>query len=126
MTNREKHLDEILAVQHWGNFNGEIRRCGNCPECDFNDGSNTFPCKNARLVWLQAEADEEPEVDWSKVPMDTPVWVRDRESDPWRPRYFAGVIGGSVHTWNGGTTSWSSDGGTTGWTQAKLAEEDKR
>lgn len=77
MTNREKHLDEILAVQHWGNFNGEIRRCGNCPECDFNDGSNTFPCKNARLVWLQAEADEEPEVDWNKVPVDTPIYVRD-------------------------------------------------
>lgn len=126
MTNREKHLNEILAVQHWGKFDGEIRGCGNCPECDFNDGSNTFPCKNARLVWLQAEADEEPEVDWNKVPVDTPVWVRDRESDPWRPRYFAGVIGGSVHTWNGGTTSWSSDDGTSDWAQAKLVKEDKR
>ena len=126
MTNREKHLDEILAVQHWGNFNGEIRRCGNCPECDFNDGSNTFPCKNARLVWLQAEAVEEPEVDWNKVPVDTPVWVRDREDQDWKPRYFAKYEDGLVHAWDGGTTSWSSDGGTTGWTQAKLAEEDKR
>lgn len=126
MTNREKHLNEILAVQHWGKFDGEIRGCGNCPECDFNDGSNTFPCKNARLVWLQAEADGEPEVDWSKVPVDTPVWVRDRESDPWRPRYFAGVIGGLVHTWNGGSTSWSSDDGTSDWAQAKLVKEDKR
>ena len=49
MTNREKHLDEILAVQHWGNFNGEIRGCGNCPECDFNDGSNIFIVKRQGL-----------------------------------------------------------------------------
>ena len=126
MTNREKYMDEILAVQHWGNFDGEICGCGNCPECDFNDGSNTFHCKKARLAWLQDEAAEEPKVDWSQVPVDTPVWVRDREDQDWKPRYFAKYEDGLVHAWDGGTTRWSSDGGTTGWTQAKLAEEDKR
>lgn len=127
MTNREKYLDEILAAMPWGKFSGEIDCCQNreCDDCDFETRQRS--CRKETMDWLRAEAGEEPEVvDWSKVPMDTPVWVRDRESDPWRPRYFAGVIGGSVHTWNGGTTSWSSDGGTTGWTQAKLAEEDKR
>ena len=126
MTNREKHLNEILAVQHWGKFDGEIRGCGNCPECDFNDGSNTFPCKNARLVWLQAEADEEPEVDWNKVPVDTPVYVRDREDQDWKPRYFAKYEGGLVYAWDGGTTSWSTNGSTMCWNCAKLAKEDKR
>ena len=127
MTNREKYLDEILSAMPWGKFGGEIDYCQNreCDDCDFETRQRS--CKKETMDWLRAEAGEEPEVvDWSKVPMDTPVWVRDRESDPWRPRYFAGAIGGSVHTWNGGTTSWSSDGGTTGWTQAKLAEEDKR
>ena len=126
MTNREKYMDEILAVQHWGNFDGEIRGCGNCPECDFNDGSNTFPCKNARLVWLQAEAVEEPEVDWSKVPVDTPIWVRDSEDNEWRPRYFAKYEDGLVHSWYGGTTSWSTNADTMFWNYAKLAKEDKR
>ena len=126
MTNREKHLDEILAVQHWGNFNGEIRRCGNCPECDFNDGSNTFPCKNARLVWLQAEADEEPEVDWNKVPVDTPIYVRDFKCGGWWPRHFAKFEDGEVFTWDYGKTSWSTNGDTTCWNHAKLAKEDKR
>lgn len=126
MTNREKHLNEILAVQHWGNFNGEIRRCGNCPECDFNDGSNTFPCKNARLVWLQAEADEEPEVDWNKVPVDTPIYVRDFECGEWWPRHFAKFEDGEVFTWDYGKTSWSTNGDTTCWNHAKLAKEDKR
>ena len=126
MTNREKYLDEILAAQHWGNFDGEIRGCGNCPECDFNDGSNTFPCKNARLVWLQAEAVEEPEVDWSKVPVDTPIWVRDSEDNEWRPRYFAKYEDGLVHSWYGGTTSWSTNADTMFWNYAKLAKGDKR
>lgn len=124
MTNREKHLDEILAVQHWGNFNGEIRGCGNCPECDFNDGSNIFHCKKARLAWLRAEADEEPKVDWSKVPVDTPVYVRDREDQDWKPRYFAKYEGGLVYVWDGGTTSWSTNGSTMYWNCARLAKED--
>lgn len=126
MTNREKYMDEILAVQHWGNFDGEIRGCGNCPECDFNDGSNTFPCKNARLVWLQAEADEEPEVDWNKVPVDTPIYVRDFECGEWWPRHFAKFEDGEVFTWDYGNTSWSTNGDTTCWNHAKLAKEDKR
>ena len=126
MTNREKYLDEILAVQHWGNFDGEIRVCGNCPECDFNDGSNTFHCKKARLAWLRAEADEEPETDWSKVPVDTLIWVRDRDGDAWKPRYFAKYEDGLVHAWDGGTTRWSTDGSTICWSHAKLAKEDKR
>lgn len=124
MTNREKYMDEILAVQHWGNFNGEIRGCGNCPECDFNDGSNIFHCKKARLAWLRAEADEEPKVDWSKVPVDTPVYVRDREDQDWKPRYFAKYEGGLVYAWDGGTTSWSTNGSTMYWNCARLAKED--
>lgn len=126
MTNREKHLNEILAVQHWGKFDGEIRGCGNCPECDFNDGSNTFPCKNARLVWLQAEADGEPKVDWSKVPVDTLIYVRDFECGEWWPRHFAKFEDGEVFTWDYGKTSWSTNGDTTCWNHAKLAKEDKR
>ena len=127
MTNREKYLDEILAAMPWGKFSGEIDYCQNreCDDCDFETGQRS--CRKEAMDWLRAEAGEEPEVvDGSKVPVDTPVWVRDRESDPWRPRYFAGVIGGLVHTWNGGSTSWSSDDGTSGWAQAKLAKEDKR
>ena len=124
MTNREKHLDEILAAQHWGNFDGEIRGCGNCPECDFNDGSNIFHCKKARLAWLRAEADEEPETDWSKVPVDTLIWVRDRDGATWKPRYFARYENGLIYTWANGATSWSGDGIRTYWNQAKLAKED--
>ena len=65
-------------------------------------------------------------IDWSKVPVDTPIYVRDREDHPWRPRYFAGLEDGLIGVWSGGATSWSTDGSTSCWTHAKLAKEEKR
>ena len=73
MTNREKYLDEILAAMSWGKFSGEIDHCQNhkCDDCDFETGQRS--CRKEATAWLQAEAVEEPEVDWSKVPVDTPI-----------------------------------------------------
>lgn len=126
MTNREKYLDEILVAMPWGKFGGEIDYCQNreCDDCDFMAG--IYSCDRERLNWLRAEAGEEPEVDWSKVPVDTPIYVRGRETDKWKPRYFAKYQDGLVHTWSGGTTSWSDSSSTTCWHYAKLAKEDKR
>ena len=47
-------------------------------------------------------------VDWSKVKVDTPVFVRDSEDDVWKCRYFAQYDCGRVYTWAGGRTSWSN------------------
>lgn len=124
MTNREKYLDEILAAMSWGKFSGEIDHCQNhkCDDCDFETGQRS--CRKEIMDWLRAEVDKEPEVDWNKVPVDTPVWVRDRDGNTWRPRYFARYENGLIYTWANGATSWSSDGIGTYWNQAKLAEGD--
>ena len=63
-------------------------------------------------------------VDWSKVAVDTPILVRDYETSTWEKRYFASFENGKVHAWNGGTTSWTSEGykNTMSWQYAKLAE----
>ena len=61
-------------------------------------------------------------VDWSKVEVDTPVLVRDSETSKWEKRYFAFFENGRVHTWSGGTTSWTSEGREMSWQYAKLAE----
>lgn len=61
-------------------------------------------------------------VDWSKVEVDTPVLVRDSETSKWENRYFAFFENGRVHTWNSGTTSWTSEGYEMSWKYAKLAE----
>lgn len=47
-------------------------------------------------------------VDWSKVAVDTPVFVRDSENDVWKCRYFAKYEYGKVYTWVDGRTSWSN------------------
>lgn len=63
-------------------------------------------------------------VDWSKVPVDTPILVRDFETSKWEKRYFAFFENGRVHAWCGGTTSWSNENitRTISWRYAKLAE----
>lgn len=47
-------------------------------------------------------------VDWSKVKVDTPVFVRDSINEVWKCRYFAEYKDGKVYTWRDGKTSWSN------------------
>ena len=75
--------------------------------------------------WLFSEY-EEPEVDWSKVKVDTTILVRNYESGDWTKRYFAKFVDGKVYAWIAGATSWSADGklDVTSWNCAKLAESE--
>lgn len=63
-------------------------------------------------------------VDWSKVPVDTPILVKQYEQDEWEKRHFAYFKDERVYAWLCGATSWSADyeGDTTDWNFAKLAE----
>ena len=63
-------------------------------------------------------------IDWSKVQVDTPIYVREYKENAWEKRYFAFFKNGRVHAWVGGATSWTSNGGvdTFSWNYAKLAE----
>lgn len=63
-------------------------------------------------------------VDWSKVPVDTPIIVSNNGND-WHKRYFALFDRGDVLAWECGTTSWSVDNANNDvcrWKYAKLAE----
>ena len=44
-------------------------------------------------------------IDWSKIPVDTPIWVKDNEELDWFPRHFAKYENGIVYTWASGKTS---------------------
>lgn len=75
--------------------------------------------------WLNSEY-KEPPVDWSKVAVDTPILVRDIESDVWTRRYFAKYEDNTVYAWDGGATSWSVDfDNVCDWGMAKLAESEE-
>lgn len=77
-----------------------------------------------REEYLDGMKKIEPEVDWSKVEVDTPILVRNHRGADWIRRYFAKYEGGEIYTWNGGATSWSAEfkEDVIGWNFAKLAE----
>lgn len=88
--------------------------------------SSCEQCRMLQMIWLLEEY-EEPETDWSKVEVDTPILVRGSEDGDWLRRHFAKYEGGIVYTWKDGHTSWtvSHDKEVTGWNFAKLAESEE-
>ena len=83
-------------------------------------------CHMLQTIWLQEEY-EEPETDWSKVEVDTPILVRTVEGADWVKRNFAKYEGGMVYVWNNGKTSWTAldNECVTPWNYAKLAESEE-
>ena len=80
-------------------------------------------CRVLQLVWLAEGGDpKETETDWSKVEVNTPILVRDYESQEWEARHFAKYEDGVIYAWDSGSTSWTSKGNVTEWKYAKLAE----
>ena len=132
MKNREKKKKEIMDIACEGHsiaFDKEVNKltaCNkiNCSECAFCSSSTTN-CLDKIKEWCESEY-VEPEVDWSKVPVDTPVLVRDSTPYTWKRRYFAYYKDGIVHTYSDGATSWSVNKNSVnpGWNYAKLANEE--
>lgn len=127
MLNKEKYKDELEQILANGNVlaidkkHNKIISCCDCSRCKF---STDVGCTEKRREWLNSEY-VEPEVEWSKVPVDTPILVRDSENDIWKRRYFAGIDDGKVCTWTYGATSWSASDEDyfCEWDYAKLAED---
>ena len=81
-------------------------------------------CRVLQTVWLMKEY-VGPQVDWSKVEVDTPILVRDFEGSDWFRRHFAKYENGTVYAWDGGDTRWSGGDVITDWKYAKLAESEE-
>lgn len=121
MTNREKFKDELdaILIDRIGAKYGKPVAClkFDCTQCDFRGGG----CKDKAKEWLNAEY-QDPPVDWSKVPIDTPV-LASEDGKRWYRRYFAGIWNGKPNTYDLGVTSWSTDDQrTSAWKYMKFAE----
>ena len=95
-----------------------------CPQCEFyGDKKIGHICDDTKLKWADAEyvESEEKEVDWSKVPVNTLILVKDSVKGIWFKRYFAKYENGFVYAWEDGKTSYTTDM-TWYWKYAKLAE----
>lgn len=119
MKNYEKYADEIREYK------------GDCFCIDFvkpnilksdHCESDCTKCRMLQAIWL-LEDYEEPEVDWSKVEVDTPILVKDFEGEEWLKRHFAAYDDetGVIYTWTNGNTSWTEHD-VIAWNHAKLAE----
>lgn len=128
MTNREKYAEQIIDMSLNDieiAVDKEGRLC-DCNEIDCNDCMFCSPgCREKLKEWAEQEY-VEPPVNWSKVPVDTKILVRDSETGQWSRRHFARYEKNSVFSWRNGCTSYSVAGydDVTDWKYAKLAEED--
>ena len=133
MLNKEKYMDELLKYACRKPMNsgfavlkvGGLANCitTSCSRCIFynTDCTDCTDCEERRRKWLEQEYVEQS-VDWTKVPVDTPILVKNTEDDDWTNRYFAEYKNETVFAWYDGATSWSSRNNKSTWRYAKLAE----
>ena len=92
-------------------------------------GINCHTCAKMFAFWLEEEYTEppKPEVDWSNVPVDTLVLVREREDQEWILRYFKGINEDSLRhryeAWESGATSKTAYGIYTHWKYCELVDD---
>lgn len=127
-TNYEHYKDEIiktLFTKDSCEFKKEyILKSGECANIICSQ------CEDKTKEWLDAPYEEpELEIDWTKVPVDTPVLVKDNLNDSLTRRYFAKYFPHSnvpFECFPNGANSWSSTGRPISWPYCELArEEDK-
>lgn len=127
MKNYEKYADEIREFDGYPDLCEQkiLKPLGK--SCEATD---CCYCNLLKIVWLLEEYEEpkEPEVDWSKVEVDTPILVRCSDNEEWNKRYFAGYGNdGDIYAWSNGCTSWTAynNSDVTEWQYAKLAESEE-
>nr|DAE27445.1 MAG TPA: hypothetical protein [virus sp. ctLTC15] len=124
MTNKEKYAEDLcdILLNSFGvdKENKPFRCVESCSgQCQFYN--DEIACKTLAKQWL----DEEYKTDWSKVPVDTPILVKDGPYK-WLHRHFAKYENGKVFAWVKGLTSWSAGGNLcVDWECARLCEDNK-
>ena len=128
MKNREKYKDELIEACK----NDELHVFYDRNIKPFYDTKrwvtmSTCEALVLAMLWFDEEyVEPKPEIDWSKVAVDTPILVKDFDDTKWKRRYFAGFGNGFVYAWSKGCTSWSVDDHAkkAAWAYAKLVEEE--
>ena len=114
--------DKMWRKRHFAKYkNGNVYA--------WSDGLTSWTAYD-KMVWKYAKLAEdegeceEPEIDWSKVNVDTPILVGEGDGE-WVKRYFAEYKDGIVYAWCGGSTSWDANNMMMSWKYAKLAESEE-
>ena len=132
MLNKEKYAKEILDIACNGDSvgmrNGILCSCdtiNNCKHCDFYN--EEILCEQIIKEWANSEY-KEPEIDWSKVPVDTCILVADSCNNTIK-RHFAKYDNKIIYAWTDGRTSYTIkefgddyDDAMASWDYAEIAE----
>ena len=126
MTNKEKYAEDLydIFLNSFGvdEENNKPFRCARVCRGHCKFYNNEIDCQTLAKQWLN----EEYKTDWSKVPVDTPILVKDTLGSRWVHRYFAKYENGIVFAWADGLTSWSARGANrVNWEYARLCEDNK-
>lgn len=100
----------------------EVRQEGNQDVYDLYDGYGCIISYHSIPISQLAEMNFEEMIDWSNVPVDTKILVKDTIERKWHKRYFAKYEDGVVYAWDSGKASFTTVY-TTRWDCAKLYEE---
>lgn len=111
MLNKEKYAKEILDIVCQDGANPAVVdnvpiKCtdvSDCYDCKFFYDSNE--CSDAFAKWANSEY-KECEIDWNKVPIDTPILIVDSCGNILK-RHFAKYDNKKIYAYPDGTTSWS-------------------
>ena len=127
MLNKEKYVKEIFDIvcetgSNPAIINNAPIKCDDaqCNECKLYYCNS---CARGFAEWANSEY-KEREIDWSKVPVDTPIYVWDNNDNRTYKRHFAGYnkVNNMIIAFDNGGTSWSSGATTTRWIHAKIKE----
>ena len=127
MKNYEKYADEIREYKGSSGYFCNKFIMPHILKKDSCAGISCEHCHTLQMIWLleDYEEPEEPEVDWSKVEVDTPILVRQGKNGEWLERHFAKYENGDVYAWVDGQTSWTG-ADKIKWRYAKLPEDEKK
>jgi hypothetical protein len=124
MLNKEKYAKEILDIVCETGSNPAVAdnvpfKCDDidCSRCNFFRSSD---CSDAFVEWANSEY-KEREIDWNKVPIDTPIYVWNNDDSIYK-RYFAGYANNQITAFINGANSWSNNEAVIKWDNAKIKE----
>ena len=137
MTNREHYSEQIIdicakcerpIIDADGLTGCSSHDCSECPNWykSQNFFETGFSCRAQEHFTKWLEEEYEPTVDWSKVPVDTKILVKDKFDSTWTKRYFAFYKNDGVYVWRNGKTSYTvkNTDDAYRWDHAKLCKQE--
>ena len=104
MNNYEKYQDlvhDAIISSSWCKIGNKAFGSNRC------DDRKCQSCREYITKWLKEEY-KEPQIDWSKVPVDTPIIITTPDKEC-KKRYFSKYVNDRIYAFGDGTTSWSAE-----------------